>query len=127
MNLQAKRVVLVSASVVVAAGLLITFGHKAKANQEDPPMRPAAVALVQKRSLSNSVTLSGEFRPFQEVDVHAKVAGYIRVIRVDARGYGRQRAVVACVVVLELKDVLQRADAAVRLSNDAVRRAKRDL
>jgi RND family efflux transporter MFP subunit len=127
MNLQAKRVVLVSASVVVAAGLLITFGHKAKANQEDPPMRPAAVALVQKRSLSNSVTLSGEFRPFQEVDVHAKVAGYIRVIHVDVGDHVRQGQVMAVLEVPELRAELQGADAAVRRSKDAVRRAKSDL
>jgi len=127
MNLRAKRVVLLSAAVVLAVGLLIMFGHKAKANQEDPPLRAAAVALVQRRSLSNSVTLSGEFRPFQEVDVHAKVAGYIRVIHVDVGDRVRHGQVMAVLEVPELKAELQGADAAVRRSKDAVRRAKSDL
>ena len=127
MNLQAKRVVLVCAVVVAAIGLFFVFGHKAKANQEDPPSRPAAVALVQRRALSNSVTLSGEFRPFQEVDVHAKVAGYIRVIHVDVGDHVRRGQVMAVLEVPELKAELQGADAAVRRSKDAVRRAKSDL
>lgn len=127
MNLQAKRVVLGSAAVVAAVGLLIMFGHKAKATQEDAPTRPAAVALVQKRALSNTITLSGEFRPFQEVDVHAKVAGYIRVIHVDVGDHVHRGQVMAVLEVPELKAELQGTDAAVRRSRDAVRRAKGDL
>lgn len=112
---------------MAAVGLLIMFGHKAKATQEDAPTRPAAVALVQKRALSNTITLSGEFRPFQEVDVHAKVAGYIRVIHVDVGDHVHRGQVMAVLEVPELKAELQGTDAAVRRSRDAVRRAKGDL
>src|SRR5215472_4897310 len=128
MNVQPKRVVFLCAAVVVAVALLlIAFGHKAKATQEDPPARVAAVALVQKRALSNGVTLSGEFRPFQEVDVHAKVAGYIKVIHVDVGDRVRGGQVMAVLEVPELRAELQGADASVRRSQDAVRRAKSDL
>ena len=41
------------------------------------------MAVVERRPISSSLTLSGDFRPFQEVDVHAKIAGYIRKIYVD--------------------------------------------
>jgi len=82
---------------------------------------------VQRRALSNSVTLSGEFRPFQEVDVHAKVAGYIRVIHVDVGDHVHRGQVLAVLEVPELKAELQGANASVRRSKDAVRRAKSDL
>ena len=119
MELNLKRIVVVVIILVAAVVLLITYGHKAKANEEDPQIRPAAVAIAEKHSLSNTVTLSGEFRPFQEVDVHAKIAGYIRVIHVDVGDHVRE--------VPELKAELQGSDAAVRRSKDAVRRANSDL
>jgi RND family efflux transporter MFP subunit len=127
MELNVKRVVVIVIVVVAAVTLLITYGHKAKANQEDPQIRPAAVALAEKHPISNTVTLSGEFRPFQEVDVHAKVAGYIRVIHVDVGDRVRQGQVMAVLEVPELRAELQGSDAAVRRSKDAVRRAKSDL
>lgn len=40
--------------------------------REENSFPPAAVALVKRTSISNTVTLSGEFVPFQQVDVHAK-------------------------------------------------------
>ena len=127
MELKRNRILVVGLIVAIAIGLVITYGHKAKANQEDPQIRPAAVAIAQKHSLSNAVTLSGEFRPFQEVDVHAKVAGYIRVIHVDVGDRVHTGQVMAILEVPELKAELQGADAAVRRSKDAVRRAKSDL
>src|SRR5690348_2030396 len=41
------------------------------------------VAKVTRRTLSNDITLTAEFIPFQEIDVMAKVAGYVRSIKVD--------------------------------------------
>jgi multidrug efflux pump subunit AcrA (membrane-fusion protein) len=38
---------------------------------------------VARADLAGAITLTGEFIPFQEVDVMAKVAGYIRNINVD--------------------------------------------
>ena len=127
MQLKLKKIIVLVSIGVAALVLLVTYGHKAKANQEDPQIRPAAVAVAQKRSLSNAVTLSGEFRPFQEVDVHAKVAGYIRVIRVDVGDRVRQGQVMAVLEVPELRAELQGTDASARRSKDAVRRAKSDL
>jgi RND family efflux transporter MFP subunit len=124
-----RRHVVVSVIVIAAfIGTLVIFlGRRAKANQDDPQVRLAAVALVQRKPLSNTVTLSGEFRPFQEVDVHAKVAGYIRVIRVDVGDHVRQGQVIAVLEVPELQAELQGTDASVRRSKDSVRRAKSDL
>lgn len=106
---------------------MTVFGRGAKANQSDAQARPAAVALVARKPLSNSVILSGEFRPFQEVDVHAKVAGYIRVIRVDVGDRVKQGQEIAVLEVPELAAELQGTNASVRRSKDSVRRAKSDL
>ena len=127
MELNRTKAIIVGVAAAVAIGLVASYGHKAKANQDDPAIRPAAVAVAQRQPLASAVTLSGEFRPFQEVDVHAKVAGYIRVIHVDVGDHVRRGQVMAILEVPELKAELQGADAAVRRSSDAVRRAKSDL
>jgi RND family efflux transporter MFP subunit len=74
--------------------------------------------------LAESITLSGEFRPFQ---VHAKVAGYIRHIYVDVGDHVKAGQALAVLEVPELSAQLQGADAAVRRAKDAIRRAKGDL
>ena len=127
MQLNLKKIFVLVVVMVGAIGLLITYGHKAKANQQDPQLRPAAVAIAQRRSLSNAVTLSGEFRPFQEVDVHAKVAGYIRVIHVDVGDRVRHGQIMAILEVPELQAELQGTNASARRSKDAVRRSNSDL
>ena len=104
MKLQRKHLV-VSAGLVVllVAGLIRLSIKKARAGQDDdPPRRPVAVALVERKPLVNSVALSGEFRPFQEVDVHAKVAGYIRQIYVDVGDRIKTGQVLAVLEVPEL-------------------------
>jgi multidrug efflux pump subunit AcrA (membrane-fusion protein) len=80
-----KYLVVFAVAVIVGIATLFSlFGRKAKASQSaDSAVRPAAVALAERRPLSNSLTLSGDFRPFQEVDVHAKISGYISKIYVD--------------------------------------------
>jgi len=94
---------------------------------EETSARPVAVALAKIIPISNTITLSGEFRPFQEVDVHAKVAGYIRKIYVDVGDHVKTGQTLAILEVPELDAQLQGADAAIRRSKDAVRRAKGDL
>lgn len=47
------------------------------------PLLTVPVATAEPATLENNLVLSGEFRPFQEVDVMAKIAGYVRSINVD--------------------------------------------
>ncbi|GAC1438575.1 MAG: efflux RND transporter periplasmic adaptor subunit [Terriglobales bacterium] len=112
-------------SVVV---LLRLFGRSARAERtDDSSIAPAAVTQVKTRSISNKITLSGEFVPFQEVDVHAKVSGYIRKIYVDVGDRVKSGQLIAVLEVPELSAELQGAEAAVHRSEDAVHRAKSDL
>jgi len=51
--------------------------------------RPA-VARAERHNVGNTLTIAGEFKPFQDVNIHAKVAGYIKVIHVDVGDHVRQ-------------------------------------
>lgn len=71
------------------------------------------VAIAGPANLENNLVLSAEFRPFQEVDVMAKVAGYVRVINVDIGSRVGQNAVLATLEVPEIQDDLAKAKAGV--------------
>ena len=120
----------IGAAVLVAliAGWFTISGRHVRASQtEVSSLEPAAVMLVERKPISNLLTLSGEFRPFQEVDVHAKIAGYIRKIYVDVGDHVKAGETLAILEVPELSAQVQGADAAVRRAKDAIRRARGDL
>jgi len=93
-------------------------------SSSDPP---AAVARVERRAIANTMRISGEFKPFQDVDVHAKVAGYIKVIYVDVGSHVQQGQLLAVLEVPELAAQLAGANAAVRRANEEIGRAQGDL
>jgi RND family efflux transporter MFP subunit len=88
---------------------------------------PAAVARVERHSIGNTLTIAGEFKAFQDVDVHAKVAGYIRKIYVDVGDHVKQGQTLAELEVPELAAQLSGADAAVRAAQEQIRRAQGGL
>lgn len=114
--------------ILSGAAWLGLADRRARASQPtDSSVQPVAVILAERKPLASSVTLSGEFRPFQEVDVHAKVAGYIRKIYVDVGDRVKTGQTLAILEVPELNAQLQGADAAVRRARDAIRRAQGDM
>lgn len=87
----------------------------------------AAVARADRRTIANTLTISGEFKPFQDVDVHAKVAGYIKVIYVDVGDHVKEGQTLAILEVPELAAQLAGADAGARRAAEEIGRAKGDL
>jgi len=63
----------------------------------------APVVKVSRAALANTLTVAGEFIPYQEVELHAKVAGYIRSIHVDIGDKVKQGEVLAVLDVPELR------------------------
>lgn len=97
---------------ILMSSLLTTQGCKQSAPASAaPPTVPVATAAPA--SLENNLVLSAEFRPFQEVDVMAKVAGYVKVINVDIGSHVAQNAVLATLEVPEIQDEAAKARAAV--------------
>src|SRR5262245_14470181 len=121
MKLNRKRLAIVGALVVVAGVLVFRMATRsAHAGNEDPSVQTAAVVLVERGSIVNTLTLSGVFRPFQEVDVHAKVAGYIKQIFVDVGDKVKEGQTLAILEVPELNAEVLGAGASVRRGHDAI-------
>jgi RND family efflux transporter MFP subunit len=88
---------------------------------------PAAIAIAKRAPIENTFTVAGEFLPYQEIEVHAKVAGYIRKINVDIGDRVKTGQVLAVLEVPELMAELQGAGAGVRHSQQEIERAQNDV
>ncbi len=98
--------------LITATSACMFAGCKSSApTQEETPIVP--VAVVGPATLKNDIVLSAEFQPFQDVDVMAKVAGYVRSIGVDIGSHVKTGDVLAVLDVPEIQDELQKAKAGV--------------
>src|SRR5882762_2848615 len=102
-----------------------TRAPKVEAQAQDIPT--VAVAKATKEELSRNLTLTAEFRPFQEIDVMAKVSGYVKEINVDVGDRVRQGQLLATLEIPEMADDLARARAAVERSSAEVARARDEI
>ena len=84
----------------------------------------AAVALVGRTPLSNHLEVAGEFLPYQEVEIHAKVAGYIRKIHVDIGDRVHVGELLAELEVPEMTAQVEGAQAGVQRSQEEILRAQ---
>ncbi len=87
----------------------------------------AAIAVVKREDIANTLSIAGEFLPYQEVELHAKVSGYIRRINVDIGDRVRPGQVLAVLEVPELNAQVQGADAGVRHSKEEILRARNEV
>ena len=85
------------------------------------------VAKVTRTELSNEISLTGEFQPYQEVDLMAKVSGYVKSIRVDIGDQVREGELLATLEIPEMEDDLTRAAASVQAASADVFEAQDEL
>ena len=112
----------------LACCLVFTVGCHDSDVQHDKALVPVApVALVERGQLANQLQVAGEFLPYQEVELHAKVAGYIKRINVDIGDRVKTGQVLATLDVPELEAQVQGATAGVRQTREQITRAKSEV
>ena len=128
-NMRRRSAFIVAGMLSLALLVILRFsGKNAKAEEHaEDDLRPAAVAIVRRKPVVTSLTLSGAFRPYQEVDVHAKVAGFIRTIYVDVGDHVKAGQVLAILEVPELSAQVAGAKADIQRYQDAVRRSGSEI
>jgi RND family efflux transporter MFP subunit len=104
-----------------------TPGPEVTAAGESDAIPVVPVAKVTRAELSNDLSLTGEFQPYQEVDLMAKVSGYLKTIRVDIGDQVREGETVATLEIPEMEDDMSRATAAVQAADADVTTAEDDL
>jgi RND family efflux transporter MFP subunit len=105
-----NRAILPGLLSIAIAGTLSSCKSEVAAPVATPTV---PVATAEPATLANGLTLSAEFRPYQEVDVMAKIAGYVKNIRVDIGDHVQQGEVLATLEVPEIQDEMAKAKAGV--------------
>ena len=105
-----RRTTLLSLVSLVGVGLITACKSSAP-----PPatILTVPVTTVGPATLANDLTLTAEFLPYQDVDVMAKVAGYVKTISVDIGDHVQQGQVLAVLEAPEIQSDVARAKAGV--------------
>jgi len=114
-----------------AAALSATLagcGKADNASADNPANAPrVGVVKVVRHDLASDLEISSEFEPFQEINVYAKVSGYIQKLYVDWGTHVKQGQLLAVLEIPELQQQLQQDEAAVRRSDQDLSRAREEL
>jgi RND family efflux transporter MFP subunit len=119
-------------ATIATATLLSSAGctRERTANAETKDAEAAvkvAVCKVGRADLSQDLRIAAEFKPFQEIEVHAKVAGYVKHIYVDVGDRVKKGQTLAILEAPELEHSLNQAEASSRQSTQEVERAQNEL
>jgi RND family efflux transporter MFP subunit len=106
-------------AVVAAAGC--------GAAQNQAAVPTVAVVKVTRDNLSTTLEIASEFQPYQEIDVFAKVSGYIRKLYVNYGTHVKQGQMLADLEVPELQQQVQQDQAMARRSEQDLQRYQQEL
>jgi RND family efflux transporter MFP subunit len=109
---------------VVLSRSLYSKGGKATAESSTASPAVVAVARVGRADLARTLTLSAELEPYQQIQVHAKVAGFVKSIRVDVGDHVTAGDTIAVLEIPEANDDLKRATAGTQAAHEEVKRAQ---
>jgi RND family efflux transporter MFP subunit len=116
-----------AAALLMSSSCSRTEVEAAEQTKAVSQMPTVPVAEATLTPMSHGESLTAEFRPFQEVDVMAKVAGYVRKIHVDVGDRVEQGQALAELEIPEMADDLARAQAGVARAQGDVVRARDEL
>jgi RND family efflux transporter MFP subunit len=87
----------------------------------------APVVTAHRENLTSQLSIAAEFQPYQEVNVYAKVSGYIQKLYVDWGAHVKQGQLLAVLEIPELEQQLQQDEANTKKSEQDIERAKEEL
>jgi RND family efflux transporter MFP subunit len=99
-----------------------------KPNQSANAAESKVVPVVRavRENLQTDVTLQGEFIPYQDIMVHAKVSGYVSMIKVDIGDRVKQGDLLATLEIPELQDNINKAKASLSATEQEIDEAQAD-
>jgi RND family efflux transporter MFP subunit len=123
------RRLLLAVGITYLTILITSCAGKGGAAMTSQMAETPTVAVVQatRADLSTDLVLTAEFEPFQEIDVMAKVSGYIKNINVDIGDRVKERQLLATLEIPEMQDDLTRAAASLDEANADLAAARDEL
>lgn len=121
------EVVIALALVVALAAAGCTRPDPRAAERVPRDTPTVAAARIARGDIAQALTIAAEFRPFQDIEVHAKVAGFVKSINVDVGDRVRAGQLLAVLEIPELQDEIRQDEAAVKRAGEEINRAQADL
>jgi RND family efflux transporter MFP subunit len=118
---------LAALAIAFVVSLSSCSGDRANNVRANGPSITVGVTKVVKKSLGRHITLSSELVPFQEIDVYAKEAGFVKKLAVDYGSHVKAGQVMAILEIPELEAQLQEDQAEIKNASNQVTRAQHEL
>ncbi len=125
-----SKTIIISAVLLTVAGATVGCTHSGDSEPAHAAGNdgvPAAVVKVVRKDLSNELEIASEFIPYQEIEVDAKVSGYVKNLYIDWGTHVHQGQLMAILEVPELDAQVARDQAAVQRSQQNLARAREEL
>jgi RND family efflux transporter MFP subunit len=116
-------------AVAPTAAMLLLAGCRSSKHKDQSTSAPpsVAVATVQRGNISHMLSVAGQFQPYQVVEVHAKVSGYIRHIYVDIGDRVHTGETLATLEVPELNAQYRGTQSEELRSKDQIEQAQQEV
>jgi RND family efflux transporter MFP subunit len=127
-----KRLSILVPCLLIAIVLVFPFflhAHRRheRVADETPPPPTVAVVAAHLGTIANQLSVAGIFQPFQDVDVHGKVSGYIRHIYVDIGDRVHEGQTLAVLEVPELDAEVAGAQAGITQTQQNIERLHNEV
>jgi RND family efflux transporter MFP subunit len=127
MRKQTSLIFAIGLAFPVVASLVACHTADSKSEARAATAPTAKVATAQRGNISHVLTLAGQFQPYQVVDVHPKVSGYMSRINVDIGDVVHQGQTLAVLEVPELKAELQQTAFQLQQSKEEMAQAQHEI
>jgi len=115
-------------SVLLASLFAAAFGFIGCGSTKNENVAPTvAVVKVARENISDTLEIASEFQPYQEIDVFAKVSGYVRKLYVNFGTHVKQGQLLADLEVPELEQQVQQDEAMAQRSQQDLERYRQEL
>jgi RND family efflux transporter MFP subunit len=123
-----KSLFLVAGLAFPIASSLVACRSNGKSSEGKADEAPSArVATAQRGSLAHTLSLAGQFQPYQVVDVHPKVTGFMEKINVDIGDRVHKGQALALLEIPELNAQLKGTGFEMQRSKDELLRAEHEI
>jgi RND family efflux transporter MFP subunit len=127
MRKRTSLIVAAGITFLVLAGIFAYIVMKQHPNARAAEVPSAKVALAVKGDIAHTLSLAGQFQPYQVVDVHPKVTGFMVKINVDIGDKVRKGQTLAILEVPELNAQLKGTVFEVQRAKDDLLRAQHEI
>ena len=129
--MRSKRLSILVPCLPIAIVLVFIFLHVHHRHESiaAEPTSPPTVAVIAAHvgTIANQLSVAGIFQPFQDVDVHGKVSGYIRHIYVDIGDRVHEGQTLAMLEVPELDAEVAGAQAGITQTQQNIERLQNEV